>query len=415
MNNSFRKDLQYFKFCLYGFFKNLRLFDAFIMLFFLEKGISFLEIGILYSTKEIVIMIMEIPSGLISDALGRRKTLLISFFIYILSFLVFYFSDIYVFFLAAMVLYAIADAARTGVHKAMIFHYLKVNNWGKHKIDYYGHTRSWSQSGSAVSALIASIFVFYSGSYKIIFLISIIPYLADMLLIYSYPRYLDGEVSVISISAIKLRFTSVFKAIVQTVRSIKYIRVLSNLSLYTGYYKAVRDYIQPLIKTMVIGIPVFMYLSDQKKTTIIVGFVYTIMYILTAIASKFSGKFTSLFRHLQKPMNYTILTGFIFGITIGLCYILDNYYLSVIGFFAIMIIENLRKPVGISLIADLSNNKSMATSLSVTSQAKSIFAAIIAPVIGWIADIYSPGTGVLFISILLIIMLPLYWLKNDQN
>lgn len=76
MPSHFKKDFQYYKFCLYGFFKNLRFFDVFLMLFFLEKGISYVEIGILYSAREIAILTMEIPSGVISDALGRRKTLI---------------------------------------------------------------------------------------------------------------------------------------------------------------------------------------------------------------------------------------------------------------------------------------------------------------------------------------------------
>jgi len=86
------KDFQYYKFCLYGFFKNLRFFDAFLVLFFLEKGVGYLEIGLLYGTREIAIMLMEIPSGFIADALGRRRTLIASFAFYILSFLAFFFS-----------------------------------------------------------------------------------------------------------------------------------------------------------------------------------------------------------------------------------------------------------------------------------------------------------------------------------
>ena len=44
-----QKDKQIYKFSAYGFLKNLRFFDPFIILFFREMGISFLEIGILFS------------------------------------------------------------------------------------------------------------------------------------------------------------------------------------------------------------------------------------------------------------------------------------------------------------------------------------------------------------------------------
>ena len=92
------KDKQYYKFCAYGFLKNLRFFEPFFILYFMSKGISFLEIGILYATKEIAINFFEIPSGIIADALGRRKTLASSFLIYITAFILFYFYSSFLLF-----------------------------------------------------------------------------------------------------------------------------------------------------------------------------------------------------------------------------------------------------------------------------------------------------------------------------
>ena len=45
---TFRKDKQFYRFAAYGFLKNLRFFDPFIILYFREMGFSFLEIGTLY-------------------------------------------------------------------------------------------------------------------------------------------------------------------------------------------------------------------------------------------------------------------------------------------------------------------------------------------------------------------------------
>ncbi len=412
MQTAFEKDLQYYKFCMYGFFKNLRFFDAFLMLFFLAKGIDFLEIGILYSTREIVILIMEIPSGILSDTLGRRKTLIVSFFAYIISFIVLYFSQNYITLILAMILFAAADATRTGVHKAMIFQYLKINNWSVHKIDYYGHTRSWSQSGAAISSILAAFFVFYSERYDVIFIASIVPYLADMVLIYSYPKYLDGDLSHISGKQIKRKLSLVLKAFLQTITHLNFFRVLTNLTIYTGYYKAVKDYIQPLLKYVALSMPVLAYLNNERKIAITIGIIYFIIYLLTAVVSRYSGKFTKFFADLNKPMNLTLIVGLSVGILTGLTYNFGLYILPIVGFIIVMVIENLRKPIGIGLVADISKDESMATTLSVTSQAKSIFAAILAPVIGLLADSYNPGIGIAIISIIIILGLPFYWLKK---
>ena len=54
MSGGFEKNLQYYKFCLYGFFKNLRFFEAFLLLFFLDKGLTFLEISDYLNTSKYI-------------------------------------------------------------------------------------------------------------------------------------------------------------------------------------------------------------------------------------------------------------------------------------------------------------------------------------------------------------------------
>jgi MFS family permease len=362
--------------------------------------------------REIAIIFLEIPSGVVADALGRRKTLIASFFVYILSFVLFYIAPGFFLLLAAMLLFALADAFRTGVHKAMIFQYLKVNHWEKQKVDYYGHTRSYSQMGSAVSALAAGGIVFYAGNYSSIFLASTIPYLMGMVLIYSYPKYLEGESGVFSMVAISQKFKQVVVAFGNTFRSLYYVRTLTNLSLYTGYYRAVKDYIQPLLKTFALSIPVFAWLSDDKKTAALVGIIYFFIYLLTAFASRRSGRFNKIFHHPNTAMNRTILIGFAIGLLTGLAFFIHYYVLAIVGFLAIILLENLRKPIGIAGIAELTKEEAMATSLSVESQAKSLFAALVSILLGWLADIYNPGLAILVVSAFLLILFPVYRLKK---
>lgn len=409
---AFEKNLQYYKFCLYGFFKNLRFFEAFLILFFLENGLNFLQIGILYSIREIVLVVIEIPSGLLADTFGRRKTLVTAFLIYAVSFIGFSLSDNFMFFAFSMAVFAFADAFRTGVHKAMIFQYLKVKGWEKEKVDYYGHTRSWSQAGSAVSAAIAALVVFISGSYQLIFIAATIPYVLDALLIWSYPKYLDGEKRKLSFTQINIEFKEVLFALKKSFSNLHFFRLLTNLSLYTGFYKSVKDYIQPLIKIMALSLPFLAWLTNEKKVAVFIGGFYVITYLLTSLASKYSGSFNKLFKTTSKPMNYTIIIGFASGLIIGLFFEYGFFVVSIIGFVLLMVIENLRKPIGIALIAEHSEDRAMASVLSAQSQAKSIFAAIIAPVLGILADTYSPGMAISIISLFLIIIFALYKIKD---
>ena len=136
--NTFKKDRQYVKFCAYGFLKNLRFYDAFLLLYFLDNGISFSQVGVLYAAREIVTNVVEIPSGIVADTFGRKNALIAAFCSYILSFLVFYYATNFNLLLLAILLIGIGDAFRSGTHKGMIMDYLRLNQWSKFKIDYYG-------------------------------------------------------------------------------------------------------------------------------------------------------------------------------------------------------------------------------------------------------------------------------------
>ena len=93
MPATFKKDLMYYKFCSYGFLKNLNFFEPFLLLFFLEKGFSYLQIGVLYSIQSISTNLLEIPTGIMADAMGRRRTMIYSMISYIFAFVVFFVSS----------------------------------------------------------------------------------------------------------------------------------------------------------------------------------------------------------------------------------------------------------------------------------------------------------------------------------
>jgi len=419
---AFKKNLQYYKFSLYGFLKNLRFFDPFLILFFREKGLSFLAIGSLYAIKEITTNILEIPTGIIADSIGRRRTMIISFIAYIISFIFFYIYNTYSLFVVAMLFFSLGEACRTGTHKAMIFEYLQIHNLVKQKVHYYGNTRGWSQMGSALSSLIAAVIVFYSGNLNTIFLFSTIPYILDLILMMTYPKELDGETKKITwknfIKSSKLTIKDFFLSF----KNPQIIRTMVNTSLFSGFYKAVKDYLQPILKTLALSLPILMFLkAETKRESLIIGLLYFFVYFLSSFASRSSGFFSKKFSNLSSPLNLFIILGFIFGILSGIFYYLGVRYkniifniLSVVLFLFIYLIENLRKPMGIALIGDQLKKNILATSLSATSQIQSLFSAFFSIILGFLIDKIQLGPALIGISIFLVILYPLYALKSKK-
>lgn len=409
------RDLQYYKFCGYGFFKNLRLFEPFLILFFLSNGLTFLQIGIVYSVREITRNVLEIPAGIIADSLGRRRTMITSFGFYIISFVLFYFGSSYVLFLVAMVCYALGDSFRTGTHKAMIFDYLKLKGLADQKAHYYGHTRSFSQLGSAISSLVGGFMVFYTGNYRAIFIYTAIPYMIDLFLISSYPRYLDGMRSEFSQHRVTENFKHVFRGFISSFKDIRLLRTASNLSLHTGFFQAMKDYLQPVLQTLALSLPVLLVYSDKQRTAVLVGIVYFFIYLMTSYASRKSGSFSSKFQGLNRPLNITLIVGLLAGVFIGVFYFSGGIVAAVVFFIVIFLIENLRKPIGIARVAEISERNYLATVLSAESQFHSLITALLAPLLGFCADFFGLGEAIVIASVILLIISPLVLLKESHS
>jgi len=395
--SSINKNLQFYKFSAYGFLKNLRFFDAFFILYLNQKGISYTEIGTLYAIREIVINIAELPSGLVADTYGRKTTLSASMFLYIISFAVFYFSSDFWLFLIAFIFYGFGDAFRSGTHKGMIMEYLKLNNWFDQKIAYYGHTRSWSQMGSALSSLIAGFIVFKSGSYENIFLYSIIPYILNFVLILSYPTKLNFSESK---KKTKVRnLINTYQSFFVMIKKPVVLKIINTSALHSAYLKAIKDYIQPLLVNLAAITPILMSIETEKKNGVIIGIVYFIIYLLTSRASAVSSVYNDKFKS-QLPY-LTLLIGFSLGVLTGFFYLEEIWLVAVISFIGIYIAENIRKPVLTGYVSDNTPNDILTSVLSAQSLLKTLMTAILAFAIGYLTDIFNLGISLLIISCVL--------------
>jgi MFS family permease len=394
MKNTFPRDLQYAKFSAYGFLKNLRFFEPFMILFLLEQGLSYLQVGTLYAVREILVNVMEIPSGAIADGLGRRRTMVASFLGYFVSFALFWSGSTMQVFLGAIVFFSVDEAFRTGTHKAMIFAYLRMNDLQQYGNDYYGHTRSWSQMGSATSAVIAAAIVFLSRNYRAVFLFSMIPYVLDLLLMLSYPRELDGSVGKFSFRAVGAQFRNVGRGLMETVRRPGAARAVLSASSFGGFYKGGKDYLQPMISALALSLPVAAGLSHKRREALLIGAVYTVIYVLTSLASRHSAAVAGRFPSSESALNRLLLLGLGLGLATGLTRWYGLTLVPVVLFLTIYALQNLRQPMGVSVVADRIPEEVLSTVLSAQSQLQSLFAAVVAFIVGATVDYVGGNVGV---------------------
>ena len=397
-----KDDLQVKKFCMYGFFKNLKFFEPYLLIYLLGMGLNLFETGLLFAIREGITYVFEVPSGIIADHYGKKKELLICFAFYIISFVFFFYGEGFPILAIAMIFFGLGEAFRSGTHKAMILSYLEHKGWYEHKGYVYGRTRSFSLLGSSLSAFLSILFVLQLPALRWIFLICIIPYLLDFLLIMSYPDFLDErretEKSIKAFWKLSiLQVKSVFKNNVLN-------KVILSASSYDGIFKTIKDYIQPILSMLLLaaGAGAIFSLDGDQSLKIYLGLIYGVFYIFSSYVSKNIYKLTKkwnaviVFERLYDMMGILL-------IFLAIAVFFKHLVFAIGIYFVLYLLMDARRPVFVDVSSDYMDREHRATVLSIESQFKALFMVIFSPVFGFIADQYSISVLFFGIGVLLLI------------
>ncbi len=369
------------------------------MVFLLEKlDQNFAKVGTLYSSLLIIRAILEIPSGVIADSLGRKGSMIFSYSLYICSFLVFFVADNYALLFVPVILYGIADSFRTGTHKAMIFDYLIRNHWQHHKTRYYGQTRSWSKIGSAISVVGATFIKLYFNNFETVFLFSTIPYFLGIGLLASYPSYLNGEPK--KEEPLLKRLSGSLKDTMNPFKEWKNTRQIISLSYFFGFQRAIKDYIQPIIISSAFIFPLSLSLNLDQQNTLLLGVLYFIIYILSSFASRNAYAVSKKLKSSSRTINLLSIIGVLAGAFIALFIFYEQYLVAGLFFIFLFITLEFQRPNVVSYLSDIYDKGIMATVLSVESQASSLIGALLAFLIGVLSETFNLAIGIGIVSLL---------------
>ena len=392
-----------FRFSLYGFLKNQKYFEpVFFLILLHDKGLSYTMLGLFLGFGALCVNILEVPSGALADLYGRRRSMILSFLSYIISFIIYALADRIFFLFVAMFLFSLGDAFRTGTHKAMIFDWLRLQGRVKERTMVYGYTRSWSKIGSSVSAVIAVLFLLSWKSlnpegmqYSQIFWLCIIPYSIGIINFLGYPKELDGEIR----KKVFLRtlFYDLFYHLWNTLKDVVKISMLRRLFLesmsFEGLFRTVRDYVQPLANQMVLGLSFFLLFEDKDLQIIFV--VYSIYFVMNLFASYASRQAFKLSEKMGGEEHGCRLiwwsTFFLYCTLLPFLYF-EFYICTFIVFISLHFLQNIWRPMLLSRFDMHSRPETGATILSLESQAKSLFMIIAAPMLGFSIDFINKGS-----------------------
>ena len=381
------------RFCLYGFLKNQRYFEPFLILAFLDKGLGFATIGLLVAVREGTTRLLEIPSGALADLWGRRRSMVLSFAAYVTSFLLLGAADRWLWLAAGMVLFGIGDAFRTGTHKAMILTWLEREGRLSEKTAVYGQTRSWSKLGSAASIPISMAVVWISGDYQAVFFVSVIPALADLVNLALYPAFLEGPAQGADFGAVWRHMRAALLAALQ-LHPLR--RLVAESMGYEGYVKVAKDYLQPVVKAVALAAGLGMILptglDEPARVALLAGPLYFLVHILSAAASRGAGWYSN-WAGGDEAAARRLWSGLALLSALLLLASLAGWAaLFILALAAVIVLQNLWRPLLVSRFHQVAASDQVATVLSIESQAKSLSGMVLAPLVGLAVELAGNGT-----------------------
>lgn len=143
-----------------------------IVPFFQQTGMGMKGVYILQSVFAVTTFICEIPSGYISDLLGRKKTLMLACVLKGIGFSLFPLANDINLFIVAEVILGIAVSLNSGTDTAMIYDSMEAAGSQKAQIKVLGRMVSIFTLGEGLAALMASFIMIYSVSLNLLAVVS---------------------------------------------------------------------------------------------------------------------------------------------------------------------------------------------------------------------------------------------------
>ena len=103
----------------------LRFIAPINLLYYLSFNLSYAQIGLIELAASITILVLEVPTGIFADLLGRKRSMLISYFISTTAFLIMSFGGSLTAFMIGWAFSGAADAFESGADDALLFDTLK--------------------------------------------------------------------------------------------------------------------------------------------------------------------------------------------------------------------------------------------------------------------------------------------------
>lgn len=345
---------------------------------------------VLQSAYAIATVVLEVPTGYFADVFGRRKTLILAAISWTIGISLYSVGYDFFGFLIAEMAFALGSAFVSGADSALVYDTLVDLKQSVIYKKIWGNAIFTRNIALALSGIIGG---FVAKIDLRLTLYITIPFFAIQILF----AFLLKEPKRHKIIFEKGYFFQLFKIVKDVfVKNVKLRWLIIYAGVVYGFNQAALWLYQPYFKFTGLDIVYF-------------GFVFAGFQVISAFTSKYAykleekigQKYSLIMLVLFVSISYLLMSNFIFLFSFSFCFLQQ----FVRGYYATVISEYVNK---------LASSDIRATVLSVQNLFGKLFYAIIIPIIGWIADVYTltQALSVLGITVLLLGFISLITLRR---
>ncbi|HZX44708.1 MAG TPA: MFS transporter, partial [Candidatus Nanoarchaeia archaeon] len=351
------------KFYLFRFVGSLDLTVAIFVLFMLSNNLTMTQVMLIESIFLIMVLSLEVPSGVFADLYGRKTALAISLLCASASFIIFGLGSTFWVFLLAQAVLAFSWSLESGADLAFVYDSLiKGKNFPK----IYGQSNFITYIAFAISALLSGFLAALLGFRALFFISAGLFFLGFLVSL----RFTEPPIKKKSAKKHYLHMKGALKFAFSS-------KVVRNLIIYFAVFSAFSSLawfiFQPYLKdysTAIIGIAIFIY------------------YVSGGIGSLISGKLMAKVRQ-EKLLIYLLLIG-------SASFLVLSFITPLFGIFFIATLSFSIGIRDISVSEEINihtDSHHRATVVSIQSMTRGLIQAAFAPLIGYLVDIFSPAAA----------------------
>jgi transporter, major facilitator family len=366
-----------------------------IVLFYNECGLDLADIFILKSVYSIAMVSLEIPTGYLADVWGRRNCLIAGCIFCFFGFTNYSLSDTFLAFFMSEILLGFGQSLVSGADSALLYdtmiHYRKEESYLK----YEGRVTMVGNFSEAFAGIFSGLLAAYS---------------------LRLPFYVQSGIAFIGIPAAfalteHAAKTKIENSFANIVKIIKY-------SLFTNKELCYNIMFSGVIGAATLTMAWFVQplLIELDTPTTWFGIIWTILNLTVGISALYSDR---LDQKLGSNKMYAFILFFIVGGYVAVSFNIS--YTGLLFLFFFYIVRGFATPILKGYINQITFSEMRATVLSIRNFVIRLMFAAMAPLVGWLHDLYSLSVAlqataaIVFIPGLLFLILQWRYKPNESK